>query len=59
MKIIVDHRERGSGIIEELHKHELEVDVQELKIADYVIQGKNPDGKIQSVGIEEKLRTIS
>lgn len=56
MKIIVDHRERGSGIIEELHKHELEVAVQELKIADYVMQGKNAEGKIQNVGIERKTQ---
>lgn len=56
MKVIVDHRERGSGIIEELHKHELEVAVQELKIADYVIQGKNAEGKVQSVGIERKTQ---
>lgn len=54
MKVIVDHRERGSGIIEELHKHELEVAVQELKIADYVIQGKNSEGNVQSVGVERK-----
>ena len=56
MKIIVDHRERGSGIIEELHKHELDVTVQELKIADYVIQSTNSNGKTQSVGVERKTQ---
>ena len=56
MEIIVDHRERSSGIIEELHKHELKVTVQELKIADYIIQSKNSEGKVQSVGIERKTQ---
>ncbi len=56
MKIIVDHRERSSGIVEELHKHELDVAVQELKIADYVIQSTNSEGKTQSVGVERKTK---
>lgn len=56
MKIIVDHRERNSGIIEELHKHELDVAVQELKIADYIVQSTNSEGKTQSVGVERKTK---
>jgi len=56
MKVAVDHRERSSGIIKELHKRELDVEVKELKIADYVMHSKSSDGKIQTVGIERKTQ---
>ncbi|MDP4012695.1 MAG: ERCC4 domain-containing protein [Candidatus Nanoarchaeia archaeon] len=56
MKVIVDHRERSSGIIKELYKRELEVEIKELKIADYVLHSKNGEGKIQTVGIERKTQ---
>lgn len=56
MKVIVDHRERSSGILKELYKRELEVEVKELKIADYVLQSRNGNGKLQSIGIERKTQ---
>ena len=55
-KIIADQRERNSGIIKELVKKDLEVDIKQLMIADYVIQTKNNDGDTIEVGIERKTQ---
>ncbi|MDO8555967.1 MAG: ERCC4 domain-containing protein [Nanoarchaeota archaeon] len=54
MKIVVDHRERNSGIIPELAKCGFDVDVKQLVIADYVLETKNLHGDILSVGVERK-----
>lgn len=52
-KIIVDNRE-SKQIIKELEKENLDVERKQLDIADFIIQTKNLDNKIQSVGIERK-----
>lgn len=52
-KIIVDHRE-SKDIVKELIKEEMEVEKRQLEVADFIIQTKNLDGKIQNVGIERK-----
>ncbi|MAG50534.1 hypothetical protein CL621_02755 [archaeon] len=53
-KIIVDHRERNSGIIRELAKHDIEVIIKQLISADFIIQTKDLEEKIQTLGIERK-----
>jgi len=53
-KIIVDHRERNSGIIRELAKHDIEVIKKQLISADFIIQTKDIEEKIQTLGIERK-----
>ena len=53
-KIIVDHRERNSGIIKELIKNGLEVEEQQLISADFVIQSKTLEDAINTIGIERK-----
>ena len=54
MKIIVDHRERPSGIIKELVKRKLDIEEKQLEVADFIIQSKTLDGKIVNIGIEKK-----
>ncbi|MBS3144484.1 hypothetical protein J4208_02765 [Candidatus Woesearchaeota archaeon] len=56
-KIIVDHRERSSGIIPELAKHDLEVEVQQLVTADFIVQTIDSNGVIHNVGVEKKTQT--
>ncbi len=56
-KIIVDHRERSSGIIPELGKRDLEVEVQQLIAADFIVQTKDANGVIHNVGVEKKTQT--
>ncbi|MDP1695137.1 MAG: ERCC4 domain-containing protein [Candidatus Woesearchaeota archaeon] len=56
-KIIVDHRERASGIIPELAKHDLEVEVKQLVTADFIIQTIDSNGVIHNVGVEKKTQT--
>ncbi len=53
-RIIVDHRERNSGIIRELAKHDVEVITKQLISADFIIQTKDIEEKIQTLGIERK-----
>lgn len=55
VKIIIDHREKNSGIIEELAKDN-EIEVKQLAIADFVIEGDNSDGEKQTIGIERKTK---
>lgn len=54
VNVIADHREKSSGIIRELVKNGLNVEVKQLLAADYVVQTKNIDGKIINIGIERK-----
>ncbi len=54
MKILLDHRERSSGIKKELIKQGLEVLEQQLISADFIIKTKTIDGRILTVGIEKK-----
>lgn len=56
-KIIVDYREKNSGIVEELASKKVNYEVRELKIADYAIQSKSKDGGIVSVGCERKTQS--
>ena len=56
MKIIVDHRERKSGIIVDLAKKGFEVDVKQLPMADFIIETKDHEGNIHSLGIEKKTQ---
>lgn len=56
-KILVDHRERSSGIIPELGKRGLEVEVLQLIAGDFIIQTKDAHGVIHNVGIEKKTQT--
>lgn len=52
IKIIIDHREPKLLIKELSKKHDLEV--KQLITADFIIQGKDSEGKEISIGIERK-----
>ena len=54
MKILLDNRERSSGIKKELIKQGLEVFEQQLTSADFIIKTKTLDGRILTLGIEKK-----
>ena len=56
MKVVVDYRERPSGIVPELAKHNLDVEVKALILADFVLKTKDRDGNVQTVGIERKTQ---
>lgn len=55
VKIIADHRENSSGIIRELAK-ENEIEIKQLLIADFIIEGKDLEGKNHLIGIERKTK---
>src|SRR3989344_6816198 len=55
MKIIVDDRE-PKEIVKEIIKNRIEVEVKHLVTADFIIQTKTLDGKIQNIGIERKIK---
>ena len=57
MKIIVDHREKASGIITELAKKGFEVEVKQLITADYIVESKDRQGNPVTVGIERKVQS--
>ena len=52
-KVIIDNRE-SKDLVKELIKEKIEVERRQLDVADFIIQTKNLDGKIQTVGIERK-----
>lgn len=52
-KIIVDHRE-DKRIIKELYKRKIDIEKKQLVSADFIIQIKNLNGKLQDIGIERK-----
>ncbi|MBI2109566.1 hypothetical protein HYT58_00135 [Candidatus Woesearchaeota archaeon] len=56
-KIIIDYREKNSGIVEELESKHVNYEVRELKIADYAIQSKARDGSLIRVGCERKTQS--
>lgn len=56
-KIIIDYREKNSGIVEELESKQVNYEIRELKIADYAIQSKTRDGSIIKVGCERKTQS--
>ncbi len=49
MKIIIDHRERNSSIIEQIKKTEIDIEIKTLPVGDYIVSNR--------IGIERK--TIS
>ncbi len=55
-KIIVDHRERYSGIIKEFAKRKLDIEVKQLETADFILETKDLEGNIVTVGIEKKTQ---
>lgn len=52
-KIIVDYRE-DKNIIKELHKHDLDVEIKSLVVADFIMQVKDIDGHVKDLAIERK-----
>ena len=54
-KIIVDYRERTSGIVTELAK-ENEIELKQLISADFIIDGNNKNQEKQLIGIERKTK---
>ncbi len=46
MKVIVDHREAPSGIVREIHRLELDVEMQQLEVGDFILS--------ERVGVERK-----
>jgi len=56
MKIIVDYRERKSGIIRDLASKGFEVDVKALPMADFIVETKDKEGKVHTLGIEKKTQ---
>ena len=55
-KVIVDYRESNSGIVKEFGRRDLDVEVKQLLVADFIIQTKDIDGNIVTVGIEKKTQ---
>ena len=55
VKIIVDHRE-SKEIIRELIKQDLDVEIKQLNTADIVLQTKDLDNNIKTIGIERKTQ---
>src|SRR3989344_2924379 len=53
-QIIVDHRERSSGIIKELIKKGIDPEIKQLISADFIIPTKDRSGNIHNVGVEKK-----
>jgi len=56
VKVIIDYRERNSGIIEELIKKKIDVEEKHLVSADFMVWGKNSEGKEIKIGIEKKTQ---
>jgi|TARA_B100002003_G_C14030775_1_gene496873 Fanconi anemia group M protein len=54
MQILMDHRERPSGIKKELIKQNMDVIEKTLISADFIIKTKDLHGKILTIGIEKK-----
>ncbi len=46
LKVVADHREEASGVIQELKELEVEVDIRQLKVGDFILSDR--------VGIERK-----
>lgn len=56
VKLYIDHREKNSKIPRELIKDEIDFEIKQLQIADFIIQGQDKEGKIQNIGIERKTQ---
>lgn len=46
MKVIIDHREASSRVVREIHKLDLEVEMQQLEVGDFILS--------ERVGVERK-----
>ena len=57
MKIIVDHREKASGIIKELVKKGFDVEEKQLITADYIVESRDRSNNTVTVGIERKTQS--
>ncbi len=57
MKIIVDHREKASGIITELAKKGFDIEVKQLITADYIVETQDRSNNPVTVGIERKSQS--
>ncbi len=55
-RIIVDHRERSSGIIKEFARRKLDVEVKQLEVADFILETKDDQNNTVTVGIEKKTQ---
>lgn len=49
MKVIADHRETASGIVREIYRLDLEVEMQQLEVGDFILS--------ERVGVERKTVT--
>ncbi len=56
MKVIVDYREKPSGILRELAKQGIEAEVKALALGDFIIQTKDRSGNIINLCIEKKTQ---
>ena len=56
MKVIVDHREKSSGIIRELAKHGIDIDEKQLLVGDFIIQTKDHNNNNINLCIEKKTQ---
>lgn len=54
--IIIDQRERTSGIEKELIKRNIEFKIQSLISADYILQTTNKNSEVITLGIERKTK---
>ncbi len=57
MKIIVDHREKASGMITELAKRGFDIEVKQLITADYIVESRDRSNNTVTVGIERKVQS--
>lgn len=46
MKVVVDHRETSSNVVREMHRLDLEIEMQQLEVGDFILS--------ERVGIERK-----
>lgn len=56
MKIIVDYREKKSGIIFDLGKKGFDVEKRSLEVADFILETKDMQGNVYALGIERKTQ---
>ena len=54
-RIIVDSRE-PKDIVKEFIKDNIDIEIKQLVTADFILQTKTLDGKVQNIGIERKIK---
>ena len=55
-RLIIDHRERYSGIIKEFAKRKMDYEVKQIVSADFILESKDSENNIVTVGIEKKTQ---